>query len=179
MTTREEFAKVVAYLSAAVNKPMAREQAEVYYELLRDLPPEALKAAAKAAVAESRYPTIPTVGTLRELALESEGPVQATWAEAWGATMEAVERYGCGRRGEGLASLPPVARRTAEAIGWRALCDARRSEADTLRAQFRDAYGAVAEREARCRLLPPLLREQLLGFACGFGSLPGPDAGRG
>jgi hypothetical protein len=145
--TREEFVVVAAYLASAADKPMPRDQAEVYFDLLRDLPVVAVQEAARRAVAENQYPTIPPVGVLRALALRLARPEALGWGEAWGAVMKAVRRYGSGRERDALASLPAAAARAAHCLGWEALCAANPQDCNTLRAQFRDVYADVAEKE--------------------------------
>jgi hypothetical protein len=145
--TRDEFLPVSVYLSAATGRVMPREQIEVYYDLLHDLPTAAVQEAARRAVAESQFPTIPPVGVLRALALRLARPEALGWGEAWGAAMKAVRRYGSGRERDALASLPAAAARAAHCLGWEALCAANPQDCNTLRAQFRDVYADVAEKE--------------------------------
>jgi hypothetical protein len=153
--TREEFGCVMAYVSAAVNKPVAENTARVYFDLLGDLPAPALEAAAKQALLESAYPTLPPVGTLRRLAVEALCAKDALPSpeEAWELTRRALVAYGYCREEQGLASLPdgPV-RRAAECLGWQSLCES--TEPEIVRAQYRKAYESLAGRAQRQRLLP-------------------------
>ncbi len=68
--TREECTKILAYLQigSGSSKPVTREQAEVYFDFLKDLDASDVQRAAKQALAESQYPTIPPVGVLLKLA---------------------------------------------------------------------------------------------------------------
>lgn len=157
--TREEFAQVTGYLSAAVNKPMLREQIEVYFDLLKDLPAIAVGAAARQALVESQYPTIPPVGVIRQLATRAVQPEALTWGEAFQLTLQAVRRHGLDGERQALASLPPVVAHAARCLGWRSLCDA--TSLETVRAQFRDIYAPLAEREERQWTLPRPVREAL------------------
>lgn len=177
--TREEWCPIMAYLSAAVGKPMPHAQGEVYFDLLADLPAALALLAVRRAVAEGRYPTVPPVGVIRAAAAEAAGAAAPTWPEAWALACRAARRYGLLYQSLALASLPPPARRAAEAVGWRALCDAAEGDLDTLRAQFRDAYGAMAEREGREMRLPADLRPGVARLAGGIGALPGPQGGGG
>ncbi len=155
--TREEFAGVMAYLSAGCARPVTKEQAEVYWDLLGDLPLPALRLAAQRALLEGQYPTLPPVGVLRRLAVAAEG---LTAAEAWGLVRSAMNRLGYTATDEDLRrALPPVAAAAALALGWRNLCDS--TEPHISYAQFRDAYEALAGRARRESLLPAPLKEAL------------------
>lgn len=177
--TRQELAGVLAYLSSAVGKPVPNDQAAVYYDLLGDLPAEAVKLAAQRALLESRYPVIPPVGTLRALATEilrdSQGEQELPWPDAWRRALAAVATYGLARPRDALASLPDAVRDAVEAIGWQSLCDADPADLGTLRAQFRDAYGVLREREERARLLPPRLRDEAARLLGQIRALPAPE----
>ncbi len=173
--TREEWGPIVAYLSAAIAKTMPREQAEVYFDLLADLPAALVQVAVKRAVAENRYPTVPPVGTIRALATEATRATAPTWPEAWALVCAAARRHGLTRERQALDSIPPPAARAAQAIGWQAICDCDPCDCDTLRAQFRDAYSTMTERDERERRLPAPLRVARLTE--GIGLLPAPEEG--
>lgn len=152
--TESEFAPIMAYLSSAVGKPVAQNQAEVYWDLLGDLPSEVLATAARQVLLESAYPTLPTVGTLRQRCLALMQPPGLQAMEAWELVMRAVNRYGFAGETRALATLPDVAARAARALGWQSLCDATVEQIPTVRAQFRDAYNSLAQRQER-EALPP------------------------
>src|SRR4051794_653455 len=79
--TREEFAPIVAYLSAGTGKEMPRAQAEVYSDLLQDLPAASVWAAARAALAESAGPWLPSVGAMRQRAAGALHGPSPDWGE--------------------------------------------------------------------------------------------------
>lgn len=128
-------------------------------DLLGDLPLPALQLAARQALLESRYPTIPPVGTLRQLALSLMQPPALQAVEAWELVLRAVNRFGLSGMARGLATLPEPARSTARALGWPSLCDLTLEQMPTMRAQFRDAYNAMATR-AEHEALPPAQYQQ-------------------
>lgn len=158
---RVEFGKVLAFLSAGCGKALTHDAAEVYFDLLGDLPAAALQGAAKRSLLEAAYPAFPSIATLRKLATEAMTGTKATAAEAWDLVCKSVSRHGLSGMGRALASLPAAAARTAQAIGWRQLCDARVDDMDTIRAHFLRAYEQVAERERREALLPVALKQAL------------------
>jgi hypothetical protein len=168
--TFEEWGPIMAYLGASCGKPMPDPQGEVYFDLLADLPAEAVRAAAKAAVAGSTYPVIPPVGVIRSHAVAAIHGEADDWGEAWRQVLDAVRYHGLDRREKGLASLPGPAARAADQIGWRSLCDA--VELDTIRAQFRDVYQQVRGRVEREKGLPPGVKAALAGLTEGMGRLP-------
>jgi hypothetical protein len=156
---RVEFGAIIAYLEAAAGKPMAPETARVYFDLLGDLPADVLLVAAKRAILESPYPTIPPVGTLRRLALEVQRPDRLAPMEAWSLCAKAIRRFGYCREAQGLASLPPDVRQAAECLGWQSLCDS--TEEGVVRGQFCKAYEQLQKRAESMALLPEKVRHQL------------------
>ena len=161
--TTTDFATSMAYLAAGCGRPLTAEAAEVYFDLLGDLPARALQIAVKRALLESSFTSFPSVGTLRKLATEAlQGTDKLPVAmEAWEQVSAAVRRFGLSGQDRALKSLPPVVARTARAVGWQCLCDARLENLDVLRAHFLKAYDAVAGREQREALLPPPLKAVL------------------
>lgn len=151
--TKQEFAAVMAYIGAGCGKELSKDGMRVYFDLLGDLPLEALQVAAKRALLEQTYAVFPQVGTLRKLAAEAMTPTACVPAvEAWGIVRRAIRTWGYARGEDALASLPPVVRRAVECLGWRELCDATNTE--VVRAQFERNYATLLQREERERLLP-------------------------
>jgi len=161
----------MAYLAAAVSKPVPKETAAVYWDLLGDLPVQALQVAARVAVLESQYPTLPPAGTLRRLATEAlaTGADVPEPAEAV-VLVSRVLRTLARDRGQALAALPALVRQAAEAFGWGRLRDS--TDWNVTAAQFRDFYAALARREKRDRLLPESVRQSLRQLA-------GPEGAKG
>jgi hypothetical protein len=174
--SRDEFTRVMAFLSATTGKQVPEDMAEGYFALLGDLPLEALQVAAQRALLESSYPVLPPVGVLRKLAVEAMNASdrEPTADEAWGTVLRAISRFGLMREPEALESLPdgPV-RRAAECLGWRSLCDS--TEPEISRAQYRKAFEGLQGRDDRQRLLPPALRDALDHVAAAMPELAGPD----
>jgi len=152
---RADFAKVMAYIVAATGKAIATETAEVYFDLLGELPAEALQFAAMRALLEACYPVLPPAGVLRKLALDAMNGAdrEPTADEAWELVRRAINAFGYMREQQALAALPegPV-RRAAECLGWQSMCESTVEE--VTRAQYRKAYETLAHRRQRQRLLP-------------------------
>jgi len=157
--TLQEFGLAMAPLVAAIGKPMAQEQAAVYFDCLRDLPLHALQIAVKRVLLEHKYFTLPTIAEIRELAVSAITPPAIDATEALGLLRKAVRRFGYMQAAEGLASLPPLVRRVAAGIGWDAICESENPEA--LRAHFMRLYDQASTSERREGLLPEDLRRKI------------------
>src|SRR5579859_1583821 len=157
--TREEFTAIMLFLVASVGKEMTEPTINVYFDLLGDLPYNSLLAAVKLTLLENTYPTIPTVGKLREAAVRVMQGNAPTAIEAWGMAIAAVGRFGLSGKRKALECLPTPVARAVEYFGWRSLCDS--TEPEISRAQFVKAYDALATREHRTALMPPAVRELL------------------
>lgn len=131
-----------------------RQAMELWYRELGDESGPLLTAALRRWAATEKWP--PSIAELRALCAElREGPLP-DWGQGWRELLAAVGRCGLARPEEALASLSPLARETAERLGWREICLS--ENADTLRAQFRQLYETCSARRSKLRLLPPSLR---------------------
>ncbi len=157
---RSDFTKIMVYISASCGKPMNVETAEVYYDLLGDLPVPVLQSAAKQACLENTSGFFPPVGVLRRLAVRITSGNEITWGEAWELGLRAVRRFG-DKREAGLASLPLLVRQAVKCFGWQALGDVRNDEIEYAREQFRKLFDPLAARENRTSLLPPMLAQTI------------------
>lgn len=136
--TREEFAKAMALLSAAIDKPIGKTTIAAWFEILKDLPGPAVEAAVHTVIATDEYPTLPSVGKIRNTAITLMEGQKMTAAEAWGLTLKAIKDYGHYREKEGLEALPEPAAETARIMGWRELCFAENIE--VIRGQYIKIY---------------------------------------
>ncbi len=66
--TRNEFAQIMAYVALGCGKSLAPDAAEVYYQLLGQLPADVLHAAAIETLRASTFPVFPQIGTLWQTA---------------------------------------------------------------------------------------------------------------
>lgn len=174
MASGAEFADVIAYLEVGAGAPKLNDdRVKVYADLLADLPGDVLLAAAKRALLEHGYATVPPPGVIRRHAQAMvEGPGH-TAGEAWRLVLAAVRRHTVRGECEGLAALPPRVAAAARAYGWRSLCDVRPGEQQTAFAQFRDVYQAIDSRERAEAALPPALRAgRPAELTQGIGAMP-------
>lgn len=164
--------RILATLTAGsgTRSPPSAEQAEVYFDLLGDLPSAVLMAASRQALVEQQYPTLPPVGVIRRLAVALIQPPTTT-VEAWGEVLSAVRCYGLDRRQKALAQLPPALARVAAPL-WEIICECPDASLTFVQKQFTEAYQAVSAQAERQALMPPAVRSLAEGLVA---ALPGVD----
>lgn len=167
--TREEFTRILAYVAAAIGKPLAEDRdeadarAEVYWDLLGDLQADVLRIAAKRAVLEHPWASFPTPAELRGAAAETMlGEVKALSAgEAWGLAWRAACQIDTEQDlsvARGILRLPPIVIEAMVLYGIPALCAAK---PDVARAHFMKIFDGVASRHRRYALLPAPLKDDI------------------
>ena len=148
-----------AYQNFEVPQTEQDMKLHTWHKMLKDLDFEVAKAAAQKHIAESKYP--PAISEIRDQAVDvknyEEGRLTA--GEAWGKVIQAVRDYGYYREQEALDSLPEKAAKTAEALGWQSICDAK--EEGVARGQFLKIYKQIAERDRQDAKLPGETRESI------------------
>lgn len=152
--TSSEFATLAAALKTAYmrDKFLATKEAyDLWFGMLGDLPYEAASNAVKRWILTEKW--TPTIADIRERATQVMMPAIPDWSEGWEAVMNAIHRWGMHRESEALATLPEIARKTVKRIGWQNICLS--EEIGVERANFRQIYDAIAERERKTAQLPP------------------------
>jgi len=166
MMTRAEFSKLMAFITAAVDKPVARPTVDAYYEMLGDLPYDLAAVAVKKIIATDEYPTLPTIGKIRQAAAEiSRGRILSA-PEAWGMAIKAIHRYGYYREAEAMESLPEHVAEIVRWIGYQSICMT--DKIDVVRGQFLRMYETHQKREQEQALLPPAVRDMMKQLAGGM-----------
>ncbi len=163
--TRPDFANVMAYIAAALQKPVSAESVEVYFDLLHDLPLHVLQLAAKRVVLQHKWATFPSVAELREAAAETQAGVvkDLSPAEAWALAWRAAGRMDPEVNGSverALADLNPLVCEAIRTFGIYSLCYSV-EPVGIMRSQFMKTYEQLNARQQRQRLLPPALKEQV------------------
>jgi len=157
--TRIEFSKLMAFITAAIDKPVARPTVDAYYEMLGDLPYNLAAAAVKKIIATDEYPTLPTIGKIRQAAAEiSRGRILSA-PEAWGLAIKAIHRYGYYREAEAMESLPEHVAEIVRWMGYQSICMT--DKIDVVRGQFLKMYETQQRRESEQALLPPAVRDAI------------------
>ncbi len=183
--TKPEFSEVIAYLEAAVGKPIAPTPTEglhrmrVYFDLLGDLPLETLRIAAKRAALAHPWNTFPSVAELRQAASETlQGQVRAiSPGEAWGQVCRAIKSIDPEHSGPWMArdragvmrhwssrvewatdGMPPLVFEAMRLFGVANLCNANPEYAQR---DFVRIYSDLLARESARALLPAALQQQI------------------
>lgn len=156
---REEFKLIVKGMKAVYAQPAFIADADAFdmwYELLKDLPYQAVSFAARKHMAGSPYP--PTIADLRKTCSELGRPAMISVDDAWGMVLKAVRSYGYMREAEALESLPEPCRTVVKNIGWQNICQSENLIAE--RAFFRDSYGNKAALMKQEAVIPEGMRRQ-------------------
>lgn len=150
----KHYLEALAYLAAAYpNWNFPAETAQTWATELAVLPHGAVQAACKALCVESKFP--PTLADIftRAKILASPAPSGMTHGEAWAELMRnrvifSQNRYESrDERRKPYAWTCEAARQAAEQIGWTQ--DWEGESMNTTRAQFRDIFNGIVERQAR------------------------------
>lgn len=156
-SSKTDIAKVVAMIAASYSTWQAtKERTTVFYEMLRDLDPNHLHAAAAAWVMTEKWP--PTIADLRNACCEMSGQLAPTPDQAWAEILAAVRDYGYRRRPEW--SHPAIEAAVA-GVGWSEICLT--TNIETTRAHFLRGYEHSRTRENRQAAISPQLKAILGG----------------
>ncbi len=191
MATVEEFASVMKFMKSAVGmdpkKSVPHEQQAAYLELLGDLPAEVLLAAAKRAVLEHSFPTLPPVGMIRrhatalncrpELPLADAFEAARKFAAAWypwlcdGLPTDPKTRA---RFDVAWTALPELSLRAGAAYGWPDLAT---TPAGIAFPHFRALYESVAGPQRADAALPPGAKRSVIEAAGRIEAMPALPSG--
>jgi len=166
--TREAFGSIMKLLKALYPESKAGTQAtsEAYYLVLSDLPVEMLKAAVLQLVATDDTGFFPRAGAIRKAAyklVEEQNDVP-DYADAWNEVISAIGKYGYLNKPK--FSNPMIWTAIGEMPGWLALCKSEEKDIAITKAQFRNTFNLLLERERKqARMLPQVkaLAERFAG----------------
>jgi hypothetical protein len=173
---RKDFAACLAYVETACKTPLSDKEAEVYWDLLRDLPLDVLRIACKRVVLEHPYKSFPSIAQLRQAASETIlGQVaELAPAEAWRLASQAMSKIDPEISGPYslngkeypsqtvaiLASLPLLVRKTVSAYGIRSWTHGR-EQVGVVRAQFLKMFEQNVAHHKRLALMPDALKREI------------------
>ena len=155
----------MAYIATAINKPLSADAAEIYFELLGDLPADVLKVAAKRVLLEHPWSTFPSVAELRQAASETlrgsltDLSASEAWAQAWKAVGR-IDLDISGSAERALAKLPPLVVEAMRTMSIPAMVNGK-EPVGVIRGQFLKVYEQLAAREKRLALLPGPVKQSI------------------
>lgn len=138
--TKGESMKLLAMLRAAwPRQEVGADTAEVYAEMLKDIPFDEASAAVRRIVQTSKW--FPAIAEIREQVAESRSALDPPEL-AWGQVQAAISKIGAYH--QPLFSNPAI-QRAVKALGWRQICLDENLSAT--RARFIDAYRAARSQQ--------------------------------
>jgi hypothetical protein len=161
--TNQQISALIALTAANFPNMQEREMrptANLWKELLGDMPFEVAKAAIIKVLATTKF--WPTVAEIREAAAQLTGPQIISPAEAWALVERANDNYGYYRPIEGMKTLPPLVQTTIRALGgFRDVCAS--ENVGVTRGQFMKMYEQYAVREKEMSVLPESVKQFIGG----------------
>lgn len=157
---KKEFSTFVMALRTYYPKEqiLPNEQAmALWFRELRDIPADVAEATLRKWVSTNKWS--PSIAEIRAEAATIQNGKIPDWTEAWERVLTAVSRYGMYRVEEALDSLDPLTRRVIGRVGFKRLCMSTNEVAE--RANFRNCYEQIAEREHERQLLALPLQESM------------------
>lgn len=167
MANLQEITKLIAVVSLAYPRyELPEGTVHVYAGLLSDIPADALEAAARQLMVESKF--FPSIAEWREKALDlMTGIYQIpSSAEAWEEVMQQINKVGHNTSPE---FSHPVIRKAVDCFGWKTLCMSESIEFD--RSQFFKVYEILVKRAKDIMSLLPESRKVTEKYVLGIGNL--------
>lgn len=165
---KKEFSTFVMALRTYYPKEqiLPNEQAmALWYRELRDIPADVAEAALRKWVSTNKWS--PSISEIRAEAANIQHGKIPDWTEAWERVLTAISRYGMYRVDEALESLDPLTRRVVGRVGFKRICMSTNEVAE--RANFRNCYEQIAEREQERQYLALPLQETINRIQVSFG----------
>lgn len=137
-------------------KLIPNEQAmELWYNQLKDIPYKLAEVILNKWVATNKWS--PSIADIREQATElTSEEVKKDWGEAWNEVIRNIHYYGSYRIEEGMEHLTGITKEVVKRMGYMNLCQSENAMAD--RANFRDIYNTLLEREKQDKQIPQSLK---------------------
>lgn len=162
MLGQDEFLEIMAEIVAYCVDDMDEALAAIYYAKLKDLTPGAFCAAKDHWLATSTKRFIPTIGELREIALDYQHGRRMHWQEAWNRILEATDVFSQQDKSRAERARLMVG---TELMRYVDLCggflNIQNADARTLavyQSNFRDAYNRTEQEKVEQLKLPEGMR---------------------
>lgn len=154
--TKKEFAIFAAALKTYYPKEnlLPNQQAmELWFRQLQDIPYMVAEAALNKWVATQKWS--PSIAEIREMAVTVTAGEKPLWSDGWEQVLKAIRKYGMYAIPEAMASFDEITKLTVQRLGFRELCLSENPMQD--RANFRDIFNMIAERQVKANQLPVTL----------------------
>jgi hypothetical protein len=161
-----EWLEIYAYLSLGTGKALAnREAVGIYFDLLKDLPAEAVKTAAQRVLMEHPWATFPSIAELRAAAVATVQHLvtELSPGEAWNVAWSAIKRIDPDQEGSverGCKHVHPLVLEAMSTMGIAAMCFGG-DPVGVLRGQFMKIFEQLSARERRMALFPRQIKEAI------------------
>lgn len=126
---------------------------ELWYRQLQDIPYIVAEAALQKWVATQKWS--PSIAEIREMAMTVTAGEKPLWSDGWEQVQTAIRKYGSYNIPAAMESFDDVTRQTVKRLGFRELCMSENPMQD--RANFRDIFNMIAERQVKANQLPVTL----------------------
>lgn len=153
---KREFATFAAALKTFYPKEnlLPNSQAmELWYRQLQDIQYIVAEAALQKWVATQKWS--PSIAEIREIAMTVTAGEKLLWSDGWEQVQTAIRKYGSYNIPAAMESFDDVTRQTVKRLGFRELCMSENPMQD--RANFRDIFNMIAERQVKANQLPVTL----------------------
>lgn len=169
MATKPEVVKLMTVMALAWPRYELPKQAfEVYFQILQDLPTDALEKASHHLMASSTF--FPSISEWRTAAVDimiNKAGIPSEF-EAWEEVVKELRLIGS--YGKPRFSHPLI-QRAVDTMGWRQLCASEKLDYD--RAHFYKAYASLLNRATEDARMLPEIRRQVSGTKSLSALLPG------
>lgn len=143
-------------IANAMGRDIPPTQAQVYYELLNDIPLEFLQHAVLRALQEVEGNYVPSIATIRRFASEAQWGQLPSWGDEWERVTTCCRKFGRMRWDDTAKVLGPFTTKIVRQIGWSNICDSEMPGVQM--SQFKELYTHAATVESQRRCLSEELR---------------------
>lgn len=129
-----------------------------WYTMLSDIDYEVAQNALMKYISLNKFP--PSISEIRRYSAEITQKPVLSYSEAWSTVRDAVGKYGVSGFHEASMALDELTLACVRDLGWNEICMSENQ--DTIRANFRMAYEARAEKAKENNALPEFVRQKAL-----------------